>query len=286
MKKATPFIIFLVCSLFFASCEYFQPTDSPQNVARVNDAFLTQKEIEKIIPKNLSEDDSIIFTQNYINRWATRQLLLEGAKLNLPQKIQDEYDKMVNDYRQELYAEAYKDIIVANKMDTTISNRAIETYYEEHRTNFTLKEDLAKLRFIQVAKDYADKDKIIEQFKRYNKEDREEIADDSFKFVTYSLMDSVWVSAESLKKRIPPLQSEEESDYLEKEKYIERSDSLSLYLIYVKDVRLRNEQAPLSYARPTVKQILLNKRKLQFAKEFEKDITKDALENDTFEIYK
>lgn len=268
------------------SCDFLQPTDSPKNVARVNDRFLTQEEIEKVIPKNLSEDDSLVFARSYINRWATRQLLLEGAKLNLPQKVQEEYDKMVNDYRQELYAVAYKDIIVANKMDTTISDREIEVYFEEHRTNFTLKEDLAKLRYIQVAKDYADKDEIIEQFKRYNKEDREDIEDDSFKFVTYSLMDSVWVSVDALKNRIPPLKSEDESDYLEKENYIERSDSLSLYLIYVKDVRLRNEQAPLSYARPTVKQIILNKRKLQFAKEFEKDITKDALENDKFEIYK
>jgi len=267
-------------------CEYFQPTDSPYNVARVNDKFLTQEEIEKVIPKKLSGDDSIIFAQNYINRWATRQLLLEGAKLNLPQKVQEEYDRMVNDYRQELYAEAYKDIMVANKMDTTISDKEIELYFEEHRTNFRLKEDLTKLRYIQVAKDYADKDKIIEQFKRYNKEDREEIEDDSFKFVTYSLMDSIWVSVDALKNRIPPLQSEDESEYLEKDNYIERSDSLSLYLIYVKDVRLRNEQAPLSYARPTVKQIILNKRKLQFAKEFEKNITKDALENDRFEIYK
>jgi len=267
------------------SCDFFQPSQKPENIARVNDVFLTRKEVQQAMPKDLSEDDSIIFVHNYINRWATRQLLLDGARLNLPQKVQEDYEKMVNDYRDELYAEAYKDIIVAAKMDTTISNHEIRTYFNEHKSNFTLKEDLIKLRYVQLAKDYSETDKIIEQFKRYNDEDREDIEDDSFKFEAYSLMDSIWVSADALRQLIEPLQEENEEDFLKKETYLQRSDSLSLYLIYVKDVRLRNEQAPLSYARPTVKQIILNKRKLQFAKEFEKDITKDALENDKFEIY-
>jgi hypothetical protein len=48
---------------------------------------------------------------------------------------------------------------------------------------------------------------------------------------------------------------------------------------------LRNENAPLEYAKPTVKQILLNRRKLELSKDFEKEITKDALKNNKFEIY-
>ncbi|MCJ7758135.1 MAG: peptidyl-prolyl cis-trans isomerase, partial [Gillisia sp.] len=36
---------------------------------------------------------------------------------------------------------------------------------------------------------------------------------------------------------------------------------------------------------PTIKQIILNKRKAELVKELEKDITRDAIENKQFEIY-
>ena len=55
--------------------------------------------------------------------------------------------------------------------------------------------------------------------------------------------------------------------------------------MFVEDVKLRGEQAPLEYSLPTVKQILLNKRKLELIKKLEKDITQDAVKNDQFEIY-
>ena len=53
----------------------------------------------------------------------------------------------------------------------------------------------------------------------------------------------------------------------------------------IKDVLLRNEMAPLPYVRPTINQIVINKRKLELIKKLEKDITKDAIKNKQFEIY-
>ncbi len=286
MEKFKFHILGILSLFILVSCDYFQPTESAVHIARVNDNYLTKSELDQAMPKNLVDEDSVIFAHNYINRWATRQLLLDGARLNLPQEKLEEYDAMVKDYQEELYAEAYKDLLVIEKMDTTITDREIEAYFENNSSNFTLKEDLIKLRYVQLAKDYGETDEIIEQFKRYNEEDKADLEEDSFKFEAYSLMDSIWVSADELLNRLDILEDEDEEDFLKKDTYFERSDSLSLYLLYIKDVRLRNEEAPLSYAKPTVKQIILNKRKLQFAKELEKDITKDALENDKFEIYK
>ena len=36
---------------------------------------------------------------------------------------------------------------------------------------------------------------------------------------------------------------------------------------------------------PTIKQIVINKRKLELVRQLEKDITKDAIKNKQFEIY-
>jgi len=53
----------------------------------------------------------------------------------------------------------------------------------------------------------------------------------------------------------------------------------------IKDVLFQNDTAPLDYVRPTIKQIVINKRKLELIKQLETDITKDAIKNKQFEIY-
>jgi len=269
-----------------SSCNFFNSGHSKEYVARVHDTYLEKKEVEKAIPKNLKGEDSIIFVNNYINRWATDQLLLEGARINLSQEKQNEFNTMVKEYQKTLYSEAYKDMIIANRMDTLITDQEIEEYFNSHESNFKLNENLVKLRYIQLPADYPDADDLKENFIRFNEEDREEFEKESIKFESFSFNDSIWVQSRALQRRIPPLKDERPEVYLKKDKFIELNDSLSLYLIFIKEVLSHNEQAPLSYVKPTVKQILLNKRKLKFEKRFKKDITKDALEENTFEIYK
>ncbi len=55
--------------------------------------------------------------------------------------------------------------------------------------------------------------------------------------------------------------------------------------MYVNDVLSRSDIAPIEYASPTIREILLNKRKQNLIKELEKDITKDAIKNNEFEIF-
>ena len=54
----------------------------------------------------------------------------------------------------------------------------------------------------------------------------------------------------------------------------------------INDVLLQNSTAPLEYVKPTIDQIVINKRKLEKIRELETDITKDAITNKQFEIYK
>ncbi|MBV1923083.1 MAG: peptidyl-prolyl cis-trans isomerase, partial [Flavobacteriaceae bacterium] len=67
--------------------------------------------------------------------------------------------------------------------------------------------------------------------------------------------------------------------------FTQLQDSLGVYLVKIEDILLTNDIAPLIYVEPTIKQIILNKRKLELIKNLERDITKDALKNKKFEIY-
>ena len=48
----------------------------------------------------------------------------------------------------------------------------------------------------------------------------------------------------------------------------------------------KNEVVPLSYILPTIKQIILNKRKTDLINKIQTEITNDAIKDNDFEIFK
>ena len=277
--------ILILLSLVLFSCDYFQKTDDRKVVVRVNNSYLYENDIQGLINENTSPEDSAIIVSNYITRWATQQLLIDRAELNLPQSQQQEFDELVNNYRNDLYTNAYTDAVVTRDLDTSLNQTEIQDYYEINKENFILNEDLVKLRYINLAKSSNNLDEIKNKFKSFDEKDQQELLNMAIQFKNYSLNDSVWVKTKSVYDKIGPLSVEDRSSLLKKSNYMELQDSLNVYLVYVNDVLSRNEHAPLEYASATIREILLNKRKQASIKELEKDITKDAIKNNEFEIF-
>jgi len=284
-KHTLKFLLVLCFSIFLQSCNYYKETEEREVVARVNDNYLYKEDIQALIGENVTEEDSILIVSNFITRWATQQLLIDRAKFNLSSEVQKEFDELVKNYKNELYTKAYADALVSKKLDTSFNQSEIESYYEGHLENFRLNEDLVKLRFINLDKNSLDFKDIKRKFIRFNEEDKADLDKIALQFKAFSFKDSVWVSTSSVFNRIGPLSDSNKSRLLKKSNFLELEDSLEVYLVYVNDVLLRNDQAPLEYANPTIKQIILNKRKAELVKELEKDITRDAIENKQFEIY-
>ena len=285
-QKSGTFVVVFIGIFFFQACDYFNKTEEKKPVARVNDSYLYEDDIKNLVGEDVSKEDSTLIVSNFINRWATQKLMIDHAKFNLSEKQQNEFDELVRNYRNELYTKAYADALVAKRLDTSFHEKEIKDYYETHLENFRLNEDLVKLRFIDLNKNSLDFNDIKKKFIRFNQKDQEDLDKIALQFKAYSFNDSVWVSSESVYKRIGPLDDRNKEQLLKKSNFLQLEDSLEVYLVYVNDVLLRNEQAPLEYAKSTIKQILLNKRKAELVKELEKDITRDAIENKQFEIYK
>jgi len=284
-KHTLKFLLVLCFSTLLQSCNYYEETEEREVVARVNENYLYKEDIQALIGENVTEEDSILIVSNFITRWATQQLLIDRAKYNLSSEVQKEFDELVKNYKNELYTKAYADALVSKKLDTSFNESEIESFYEEHLENFRLNEDLVKLRFINLDKNSLDFKDVKRKFIRFNEEDKADLDKIALQFKAFSFNDSVWVSTSSVFNRVGPLSDSNKSQLLKKSNFLELEDSLEVYLVYVNDVLLRNDQAPLEYANPTIKQIILNKRKAELVKELEKDITRDAIENKQFEIY-
>ncbi|WP_235942625.1 peptidyl-prolyl cis-trans isomerase [Salinimicrobium oceani] len=275
----------LLLLILTAGCNFLNEPEDKEVIARVNDSYLYKEDVTTLISSNTSPEDSTLLVNNFITRWATQKLLLDRARINLTAEKQAEFDRLVQNYKNELYAKAYTDAIVARELDTAITREAAEQYYEEHGENFLLNENLVKLRYINITKDNKDFELIKTRFRRFDDEDKQALLEMAIQFNSYSLNDSVWVKTKQVYDKIRPLTPQDNPEFLKNKNFMQLEDSLGVYLISVEDVKLRNEQAPLEYSLPSIKQILLNKRKLELIKKLEKDITQDAIKNDKFEIY-
>ena len=71
-----------------------------------------------MVSEDTSKQDSILLIQNFINRWATQQLFVDGAKLNLSEEKQAAFDKLVVQYKNDLYSKAYIEALVKRSIDT------------------------------------------------------------------------------------------------------------------------------------------------------------------------
>lgn len=283
MKTSVTYSLLLL--FIVSSCSYFKPQNSEEVVARVGDTYLTKQELYKLVPDGLSEQDSITNANSAINRWASQQLFMQAAKINLSQEKQENFDQLVEQYKADLYTNAYREALVKQKIDTTVSLSEAENIYNRNKESFRLNEELIKLRYIQLDEQYQNTSKIKERLKRFNEEDQYVLDSIALQFKSYALNDTIWVQLNKVVEKIPVVTPENKNELLKKSNFVERKDSLGLYLMHVKDVLVRNDIAPLEYVFPTIKQIVINERKLEFIKGLEKDITKDALQNNEFEIY-
>ncbi|MEL6916936.1 MAG: hypothetical protein AAFO99_04310 [Bacteroidota bacterium] len=62
-------------------------------------------------------------------------------------------------------------------------------------------------------------------------------------------------------------------------------DASGVYLAKVTNVLEVNDIAPLSFIEPTIKQVLLNRRKLDYIRKLETEIIDEAIKKNEFEVY-
>lgn len=276
-------IVFL--SLMISCSSFWSKKEDKEPLARVGTSYLYKEDIAALLKNNISKEDSASFVTNYINNWATKQLLLSKSKINLPEEQLEEFNQLIENYKTDLYTRAYKEALVSQSEDTIISDQELKAFYEREKENFTLKEKLVKLRFVELPSQFLNKEEVIKRLERFNRKDALFLDSIGIQFKKINFNDSIWVKASRIINEIPPLTFENEDRYLNKSQFFELQDSLGLYLAKVTDVLKTNEISPLSFVKPAITQVLLNRRRLELIRKLETEIIDDAIKDKEFEVY-
>ena len=275
---------FLIIYLF-NSCNYFivqeKEDKSSEIIAIVNTEKLFKEDLKNVIPQNISKDDSIVLVKSFINDWAIKQLLLHKAENNNSLEVINEINHLVNDYRESLFINNYKEMLIKQQLDTVISDVEIEDFYLKSKDNFRLNEELVKIKYLHFDNKVVSKKEFLKLFKSEEIEDLEALEKQQLSFKYFQFNDSIWTQLDKVLLKLPF----SKENLLKKTKLLQKQDSIRLYLTTIKDVLVRNDIAPLSYIRPTIKQMILHKRKIELIREIEKIIVKDATKNNNFKVY-
>ena len=279
------FLSILFCIFTLTSCDYIklQERDAPTSeiIAIVNTDKLFKEDLKDFLPRNISREDSLILVKSFIQDWAVKKLLLDAAANNNTQESLKNINNLVQDYKESLLINNFKEALIKQQLDTIISDNEVETYYLINNENFKLNEVLVKSRYLYFDASIINKKEIVKFFKSEEIEDAEELERQQLSFKMYQLNDSIWTELDKILLKLPF----SKENLLKKSKFIQKQDSLGLYLVAIKDVLRRNDIAPLSYIKPTIKEMILHKRKIELIRDIEKIIVKDATKNNNFKIY-
>ena len=281
-KNGLPkFILLFVVFFVFEFCN----TNKDEVVARVEDQYLYKSDIKLKADSFETNKDSVLKVRNFIDSWARKNLLYKKALVNLSENKVEELENLINNYRYDLYGTVYKETLLNKIIDTLTLEKRINSFYKGNNEIFRLNEPLFKIRFIQFPIDNVDKNDIIKSFIRYNNIDKFYLDSLSYQFTNNILTDSIWITKKRLINNVSFIKNDNLKKYVKKMHYFEFEDSLELSLLYVIDYKKNGEIAPLSHVIPSIRNIILNKNKIEFSKKIDKEIIQDAFKSNKFEIF-
>ena len=273
--------ILLFVFVFFSFCN----SNKDEVLARVGDKYLYRSDIKIKIDSFENDEDSILKTRNFIENWARKNLLYQKALINLSDLKVKDLENLIENYTYDLYGSVYKETLLNKLLDTLTMDNEINSFFKENAEIFKLNESLFKIRFIQFPIDNVDKNDIIKSFIRYNDIDKLFLDSLSYQFTNKILSDSIWISKKTFLNRVSFVNNNNIKRYSKKMNYFEYKDSLDLYLLYMIDNKKNGEIAPFSHVVSSIKNIILNRKKVNFSKKIDKEIIQDAIKSNKFEIY-
>ena len=244
-------------------------------VAEVGASKLYRKELNALIPKGVSSEDSVRLARQYINTWALEQVFLNIAEEQLS-KAEKDVSRELEDYRRSLLKYRYEQLYVNERLDTAVSDEMVEEYFALHEEKFVLQRPIVKARYLRIASDSPALAKIR---KKMSSDEVQDLVDadslaysSALKFVTWG---NEWID-------IMTLAREFSVDHVSltsmiRGGWVEKTDTTGITdLAYISEMMGKGTTAPVEYCAPSIRDIIISVRKQTLITGLEQDLLNDA----------
>ncbi|MEN8201401.1 MAG: peptidyl-prolyl cis-trans isomerase [Bacteroidota bacterium] len=282
MFRILPLIVLIFVGV--NGCSLFERNKQEEPLARVFETYLYPSDLSDAIPPGTSSQDSLVFATRFVETWVKDQLMLNRAAQALSEEQKD-FEKQIEEYHRSLLVYSYRQKLLQQKLDTTVSKNEIKAYYEENINNFMLNEDVIKGTFIKIPLSAP----MVDELRRWSWNSREQDLAELEKYCInhadkYSNFSDTWIYFSSIKVQLP-MRISDPSRYLRYNKNIETTDAGFRYMLHISDHVTEGEAAPLELVSNDITNIILNKRKIEFIQDLEQRVYNDGVNRNQFEIY-
>lgn len=137
--------------LGLVGCQSEPPPDS--YVARVGSHYLTETDLDRMLPGSLPDRDTTTARKQAINQWVTRTLLYrEAERLNLGST--DEVQRKLDRQRQSILVAALRDRY-EQEANVEPTPEEVRTYFERHKDQLRLREPYVRVHYLATSRSAA-----------------------------------------------------------------------------------------------------------------------------------
>jgi len=252
-------------------------------LVKVGNNVLYKSVLEENIPEGLSREDSIIAAEHFIHSWVSEIILYEIASKNLNDK--ENINRMVEDYRKSLLIYHYEEQLVNEKLSDNIDEQSLSDYYNQNKDKLKLERPLVKGLFLKVPVTAPQLNEIRTWYKSATSDSRANLEkyclDNS---ATFNYFADIWTDYHDIINNFPKNQLSGEDLKIQK-KTVEKQDDNFFYFLNITDFLLAGDNTPYEYAKPAIREILVNKRKIDFLQRTEEDLYQRAIDKGEVQFY-
>ena len=183
------------------------------------------------------------------------------------------------------FKEIYQQELINQNFDTSISLKQVTDYYNQYKDEFKLSKNIFKGRFIVVDRSAPKLINLNKWYKSNKESSLEDLNDYCQQFAKeYYLEDDKWQYFSIFNQKLPEYIIEE-SYFLENTKGVVFEDVNLRYYVFIKDYLINGSISPLEMEQEKIKNVLLNKNKIEYLKQLEDELYQNGLALKKIKIY-
>lgn len=266
------------------SCTPTNDVSEPEAVCTVYGASLSWEEVLDVIPNEASAADSALLADRYIQSWITEQTVLNQAEAVLTEEGKD-IAQALEKHRRSLLTHAYEEEFIRERLDTTVAESELQSFYDQNIENFELKDYIVQVRFCMLDSGDWDMGDFRRRFDRALDDEQEEIEAFCIRNRGAAFFDEDrWIYLQDLRAQVP-LEIYNVERFLKKDKTIEFQRGNQVIFLRILDYKLKDSTAPFSLQRGKIRSMILNQRKAQLLTAMREDLFRQALKNNHIELH-
>ncbi len=275
-------LLFLVAAFaLFWSCsggDKAKADDRP--LAQVYNKTLYLSELEGVVPEGVSLEDSALIVSAFAQRWIREQLLMYEAERNIPKDLN--IDELVRDYRASLVRFNFEEQLIAEKLDSSVSEAETKAFYENNTDQFQLESTILKCKLLKLPA-RAPQSEINKLWYSRKSSDKANLNAFAKQWAALALLDDEkWFKLEEIAAILP--KGTLTADNVGSRREGTLSDGDFRYYYRVEKVAQGKSTAPFEYVREQASKVILHKRKQELLEKWKEDLYQQELRRENIKI--